>query len=74
MFAAKNDVRSISVSVQQYFIWRVKAITQSWLLFGLLSLCSFVAGALGVINACTGVLPKEWAPRLFSALLSLTHP
>ncbi|KZT67162.1 hypothetical protein DAEQUDRAFT_729399 [Daedalea quercina L-15889] len=41
----------IATVVQQYFIWHVKTFSQSWSLFGFLTLCSLASSVIALVNA-----------------------
>ncbi|TFY53704.1 hypothetical protein EVJ58_g9303 [Rhodofomes roseus] len=49
----------ISIVVQQYFTWRVKIFSQSWILFGMLSLCSVSASVMDFVNTCASLAASD---------------
>ncbi|TFY53476.1 hypothetical protein EVJ58_g9433 [Rhodofomes roseus] len=72
--AAFTDVRFVHVrdriatAVQQYFIWRVKTFSQSWLLFGFLTLCSLASSMVEIVNASIAL--SNWTT--WSAQMQIT--
>ncbi|KAH9830819.1 uncharacterized protein C8Q71DRAFT_323390 [Rhodofomes roseus] len=58
----------IATAVQQYFIWRVKTFSQSWLLFGFLTLCSLASSMVEIVNASIAL--SNWTT--WSAQMQIT--
>ncbi|KAH9840186.1 uncharacterized protein C8Q71DRAFT_893313 [Rhodofomes roseus] len=56
---ASLGVVIISIVVQQYFTWRVKIFSQSWILFGMLSLCSVSASVMDFVNTCASLAASD---------------
>ncbi|EMD32788.1 hypothetical protein CERSUDRAFT_99165 [Gelatoporia subvermispora B] len=45
----------VAVPIQHLFAWRIKTVSQSWLLFGILSALSWASGVLGFASAIAGL-------------------